>query len=541
MTTRRRRPATPTTALPPATVTDDQRRVTLLILGLMALGVLLWALTYRAQAIPLAGIDAEDYAQIGRQIAQGHGFTTLFLPLNGLAWLLETGRSLTPPWPNISRFPLPPLFMAGAFTLLGPSDLAASLFSLFGYLLGIPFAVLLGRRLGGLVIAALTGTLYTVHPDALQLSISALTEPLSASLLLAAAWLVLRDDARSHAIAGAIFGLGYWNRTTLLLLAAPAFVVIWLRATNRLRSAALFAVGAAALAGPWLVISWFMTGDPLFNLQNATVIPFGVEGGPTTFPWYTLNYSPQVPLGPLLLKWVGQAATVWELWPDSLGPVYLLAIAIVGWVVCPSPARPLHWLVVAWLVLQIVVYSFAGNITRFYTIFLPFVELFAGVGITWIAGRTIGARWSPALGGLLVLLVALPSLGAVTGVRPFEGSPSRSDALSAIVDVSLEAGPAIAAVTAPNDLVLSNVPWSVAWRAQRPSVPLPAFPSGLEEFERTTGLRVAAIYVTPQVYIVGMPAGWREWTLLRDRLEPPAGFRFERRFLHGGVLFVRAS
>jgi hypothetical protein len=234
-------------------------------------------------------------------------------------------------------------------------------------------------------------------------------------------------------------------------------------------------------------------------------------------------------------------ATVWELWPDSLGPVYLLAIAVVGWVVCPPAARSLRWLVVAWLVLQVIVYSFAGNITRFYTIFLPFVTLFASLGIVWLAGRTLGSRWAPAFGGLLILLVALPSLGAVTGLRPFEGSPTRSDALSAIVDVSLEAGPTIAALTGPNDLVLSNVPWSVAWRAQRPSAPLPALPNEVEELERRSGLRVAAIYVTPQVYIVGMPAGWREWTRLRDRTEPPPGFRFERRFRHGGVLYLRSA
>ncbi|MCS6803270.1 MAG: glycosyltransferase family 39 protein [Chloroflexota bacterium] len=535
----RRRPRGAAPAAPTASLKDDRRRVAALIGGVIVLGIVLWALTYRAQEVPLAGIDAEDYAQIGRQIAQGQGFTTLFLPLNGLAWLLETGRSVIPPWPNISRFPLPPLFMAGVFKVVGPSDLAASSFSLFGYLLGIPFAVLLGRQLGGVTLAALAGFLYAVHPDALQLSISALTEPLSASLLLAAAWLVLRRDARSHALAGAVFGIAYWNRTTLLLLALPALIVVWRRAAAPARSAALFCGLAAAFAAPWMAFMWGMTGDPLFNLQNATVIPFGTEGGPTDFPWYTFAYAPSVALGPLLAKWAGQVATVWELWPDSLGPVYLLALAVVGWAVCPPAAHALRWLALAWLVLQVVVYSFAGNITRFYTIFLPFVELFACLGVIWIAGKTVGARWGGALGGALILLVALPSIGAVTGLRPFEGSPSRSDALSAIVDVSLDAGPAIAAATRPTDLVLSNVPWSVAWRAQRPAAPLPADPSGLEEFERRTGLRVAALYLTPQVYIVGMPASWREWTLLRDRLEPPPGFRVERRLLHGGVLYLR--
>ncbi|MFN8535038.1 MAG: glycosyltransferase family 39 protein [Dehalococcoidia bacterium] len=520
-------------------VPQTNRPFVLLIVTLLVLGVVLWAFTFRAQAVPLAGIDAEDYAQIGRQIAEGRGFTTLFLPLNGLAWLQQHARPLDPPWPNISRFPLPPLVMAAIFRLIGPSDLAASLFSLGGYLLGIPFAVLLGRRLGGFLVAAVAGFLYTVHPDALQLSISALTEPLSGSLLLAGAYLALRSDARSHALAGAVFGIGYWNRTTLLLLAVPAAVVVWSRASDRVRSLLVFGAAAAAIAVPWMAVMWGMTGDPLFNLQNATVVPFGAEGGPTDFPWYTFAYAPSVATGALLDKWLAQATTVWELWPDSLGPIYLLTVAVVGWFICPRGERALRWLVLTWVVLQVVVYSFAGNITRFFTIFLPFVELFGAVGIVWIATRTLGRRWAPVLATLLVVLVALPSAGAVSGLRPFDGSPSRTDALSAIVDVSLEAGPAIASRTGPNELVLSNAPWSVAWRAARPSAPLPPFPSGLAEFERATGLRIAALYVTPQVYIVGMPAGWREWTLLRDRGEPPPGFRLERRFLHGGVLYVR--
>jgi hypothetical protein len=219
----------------------------------------------------------------------------------------------------------------------------------------------------------------------------------------------------------------------------------------------------------------------------------------------------------------------------------LLALAILGWVVCPRREWALRYLVLAWIGLQVVVYSFAGNITRFFTIFLPFVELFALVGVFWIAGKSIGARWAPALAGAVILLVALPSIGVVTGIRPFEGSPSRDDALSAIVDVSLDNGAVIASRTGPNDLVLSNAPWSVAWRAQRPAAPLPPTPGDLPEFERRTGLMPAALYVTPQVYIVGMPAGWREWTLLRDQGGAPPGYRVERRFLNGAVLMVRDS
>jgi hypothetical protein len=431
--------------------------------------------------------------------------------------------------------------MAGLFRLFGPSDLAAAGYSLLGTLLGVPFLVLLAWQLGGRALACTAGLLYVLHPNALQLTISALTEPLSASLLLAAAYLLLQRDVRAHALAGAIFGLSYWNRTTLLLLALPAAGLLLWRAPARWRSLAWFSALAALGAGLWMAISFLLIGDPFFNLQTVTVLPFGAPGGPTDFPWYTFALPPSLPLSALLAKWLNQAVTVWELWPEALGPLYLLALALLGWVTCPRNASPLRWLVLSWLLLQVALYSLAGNITRFYVIFLPFVELFAASALLTFTRRWLGTSWVVPFAAGLIFLVALPSAGAITGWRPFEGSPSRQDALSAIVDVDLSAGPAIAARLPPDALVLSNVPWSVAWRAARPAAPLPPSPSGLADFERETGLRVRALYLTPQVYIVGMPAGWREWTLLRDRGDAPPGFRLERRFLHGGVLYLRVE
>src|SRR4051794_4324088 len=72
-----------------ATAVHDIRSFWLLTAGLAVVAFLLWALAYAHSDVPIAGIDAEDYGQIGRQIANGQGLTTLFLPLNGLAWLKD--------------------------------------------------------------------------------------------------------------------------------------------------------------------------------------------------------------------------------------------------------------------------------------------------------------------------------------------------------------------------------------------------------------------------------------------------------------------
>lgn len=528
-------------ARPAAQPVDERRRLGIIIGLSLALGIILFALAYAHQSVPLAGIDAEDYGQMGRQIATGQGFSSLFMPLNGLAFLKERGLSLTPPWPNISRFPLPPLVMALIFRIFGASDLAVAGYSLIGYLAAVPFAVLIGRRLGGLALAAFAGILVVAHPDALQLAYSGLTEPLSGTVLLAAAWLVIRRDVRSHLLAGAVFGLGYWNRTTLLALAVPAAVMIWQTATRRRDSLLAFGLAAAAIAAPWAIWTWVLTGSPFFNLQNASVLTLGADPNRPDFAWYQLAYQAAAPdIGAALAKWIHEATTIYEILPDTLGPIYLLIFAIVGWWFCPPALRRLRWLLLVWILLQIAIYSFAGNISRFYTILLPFVTLFGGLGILTLARRVFSSdRLAILSAAVIALLVALPSIGAITGIRNFEGSPSRDDVFSAIVDVSLDNGPYVASKVAPNGLVLSNMPWSVAWRAARPAAPIPPRPADLDQFERDTGLRVAALYLTPQMYIVGVPSSWSEWRELRGNQQPPPGYVLDRRFRDGSVLFLR--
>lgn len=509
---------------------------------------MLFALLYRQQSVPLAGIDAEDYAQIGRQIAEGNGFTSLFMPLNGLAFLLERGTSLEPPWPNITRFPLPPLVMALIFKVIGPSDLAASFYSLIGYLVVVPFAVLLGKKLGGWPLAVFAGGMVVLHPDAAQLSFSGLTETVSSAILIAVAWLVLRNDLRSHVIAGLVLGLGYWNRTTLIALALPVAVLLWYTAEDRKKSTGYFLGATILVALPWMIWTFILTGNPLFNLQNASVLTLGADPTVTAFGWYTLTYQAAAPsLGDTFGKWIQEFLTFYEIlpaaqgfdYPGVLGPWYLLIFAIYGWLVCPEPLKPFRWLVLGWLVLQIVIYSFAGNISRFYTIFQPFVTIFGGFGILHLVSRALDRWGGYTAAAAAAFLISLPTFAAASGFQNFEGSPDRSDVFSAIVDVSLENGGYVASKTGSNDLILSNMPWSVAWRAHRPSAPIPPTPDGIAEFEQKTGLRVAALYLTPQMYIVGVPPTWSEWRELRGAERAPTGFVLDRRFRDGSMLLLR--
>jgi hypothetical protein len=97
----------------------------------------------------------------------------------------------------------------------------------------------------------------------------------------------------------------------------------------------------------------------------------------------------------------------------------------------------------------------------------------------------------------------------------------------------------LAEIVGPDLLVASNVPWSVAWQADRRAVPLPPTVGETATLERRFGLRIDAIYVAGQVTIADAPRSWREWEDLRRQGKPPAGFTLAESFPNGGRLFIR--
>ena len=74
---------------------------TFAILLPILLASVIFALYFRAQPHWLADPDAQDYAQLGRQIAAGRGPTTLFMPWNGLDYLHRRAEESGPPVPPV--------------------------------------------------------------------------------------------------------------------------------------------------------------------------------------------------------------------------------------------------------------------------------------------------------------------------------------------------------------------------------------------------------------------------------------------------------
>lgn len=561
-----------------------------LLPALLALAALLWLNAVRQSPQPIDNIDAEEYAAIGRALATSAGFTTPVMPLNGLAYLHERGFDLAAPWPNITRFPAPSLTMAALFTLFGATPFAAALSSGLFYVLATLPLFALARAMSGAAFGLAVTLLYLVHPAMLAAATSGLTESASACLIVTAFWLAYRHRNRPNAppwlplALGATLGLAFWNRQTLVALAAPLTVwLVWPRQAaptsrrsaqsaaspaatpaSRTKVAGLVVAGLGLLVAPWLVRNIWVLGDPFINLQTATVLPFGVKSAPRDFPWYLPEYTSPAAFittypNEVFAKWLGQLWDLREVAPSAFGPWFIFGLALIS-LVMPSRSidaasaerrrefNRFRLALFGGLAVQATVYSFVGNIERFYSIFQPLVAILAVDGLRSLAARARaplppgwrGASWFGL--GATCLIVAVgwtPVAGSFGAPAPREIS-SISGQLNAIVDISIENQPYIRANTPPGALFATNLPWSVGWQGQRRATPLSPTPDTLATMAARFGLRYDYIYLNPQVFIVAAPEGWKTWDRIRDgRDPPPTGFVIERRFGDGSMLLRR--
>jgi hypothetical protein len=152
-------------------VHTDELRIRKLLVGAFAVigPIVLLAIYYKLRFPGLTNPDALDFAQFGRNIAHGRGFTTLFLrPL-----VLTHGADPLHQ-PEVVHGPLFGVCLAIAFAAFGAKDsIAAGVSSMF-FLLTIPAVYLLGKRKFGARIGTLSALVFTLSSLSLEYATSGL-------------------------------------------------------------------------------------------------------------------------------------------------------------------------------------------------------------------------------------------------------------------------------------------------------------------------------------------------------------------------------
>ena len=500
--------------VPPYTVTSEDRantaarRIAVATLLTLLGPAVLW-LTYHARFQGLTLAEAMDYGQLARNIANGRGFvTSVVSPL---------GTNFSPDLTNhtdLTHAPLFPIISAAMFGAFGAKDSVLALTSAVFYLLTIPLVYLLALRLFGRRTAFLSALLYIVGERMLQYALSGTPITLAGFLLTAAALALHRGYAadadpeargsglKASALAGALIGLCYLTEYTFALCALPIAVYLALsRSRRRTASVLVFAAVFMLIAGPWMLRNYRATGYPVAGLRTYELVMMT-----DAYPSYTVYRSTDAK--PILELLSGNGTQVLRRSLAGLQAMYdQLPLLAGGWITALFLAGLLHvfrrqgadGLRAAMIsaLLAVVLSSLMLNPKVDLLVpFVPFVTVLAAAFLMYLLNAMhLPSVARAAVTTAVVLIAAFPTIVGIAIPAP------------TVRDVGMPMLMALRRQVPPNTVVVTDVPWAVAWYSHQPSVWLPKSEADFAKIDRLG--RVSTIYLSsmlaryPQTEAVG--------------------------------------
>jgi len=227
-------------------------------LGVAAIAFAIWFFAHQGLPWKLWSGDACEYAEMGRRLAAGEGFTT------GVIYPAELRFGAGADKPAVMRPPAWPVALAGAFAVAGPSERAAHALTGALFVGTAALTTVLGSTLAGPLVGALAGVTLATTPAFLALAMDPVSETPFAFLVTLAFLLFVRSGP-AFAI-GLVCGAAYLTRYNGLLLLPVFGAALWLRAPRSFRPVWLCVAGFAAIAAPWWLRNLLVTGDPFYTL-----------------------------------------------------------------------------------------------------------------------------------------------------------------------------------------------------------------------------------------------------------------------------------
>ncbi len=456
-----------------------------LAVGLLALG--LWS---RAPALAsFRAPDAYDYAQMGRAVHLGRGLSTQQIFPRHVPFLEERGLLDGTSWPNLSRYPLPPLLHAaaqmGTDNPFRAGQMVSGLF--FAVAMGL-LAVTAARGFG--VVGGLAATLLAFSdPDWLHSAHQALTEPLACACLLGFLGVVVGVEVgawgwrRSLAL-GLVSGIAVLTRTQLgFLVPVGALTCALLTAKGlRLRHEGCFFLGLFLSVLPWMVRNLSLVGSPWFSFSSTRNLVMGTGrdldmelSAPVGLSAVWEQHGSAI--GTKILEQLGAGITA-EYWGSMYAglPLWVAVGAALFTLLGILPRfrapRRLASLITSILALNFFTVSLAFPLDRFFLPTRPLLCLMAaGCLATLIRLITAHSPWVRR--GVAALALGALAIPAFQAVARHQESPRRVASLEGVLEVC-----------EPGSVIASDLSHRIALETPHRALRLPANPEELLEIDQ---------------------------------------------------------
>ncbi len=383
--------------------------------------------------------DAYYFAQLGRQIRLGHGYTSGQIFPRYIPYFQERGFLHDGEWPSLHRYPVAPTVAALFQLLLSDEIVAGAAQSGIFFLLSVPLFFLLAARLTSLHVATLASVFFIGCPQVWRSSFNGMTESSAIFVLLAIFLVGFHPATRAGRgggwlLLGGLCGLAYLARTQLLILWPLCLVqALALARGYRLASVMRFLAAASLTVSPWLARNYLVTGNPFFSFLTSRALT--AKSAVFSSGSIDLELHAPIEMSAVLQAYGDQiAAKVWaHLWPNLVNPlfwwemlgVYCLALplALLGNLI-RKPSLSGSFLLFERAALILVLANFFLVSTtyhkpRYYEAVTPFLIIILIARFWWLIGllgrRATMARHRAAPIFFVLLLV----LGAVRGLTTF--------------------------------------------------------------------------------------------------------------------------
>ena len=466
-----------------------------------------------------SSVTAMDQAQIARNLALGKGFSTQFIrPL--AIWQLQHAKKPVPKdnLPDFYQSPLNPLVNALPLALMKsdwkmladefiyPGERVIAGISIFFFLLSVAAWYFVGRLLFDSLLSLLGCAVILLSDMMWQFSLSGLPQMLMLFLLSGVAWLTLiamKNDHRVPVVLGSLFGAGL----LFGLLALAHGLAVWMFPGWMLFAFAYFrgfrALPLVALAGflivvgPWMARTYSVCGNP-FGLS---IYEAAISSGTSPEVGFLRSFD-----GPPALSTMFRMSTirsgVLEQGREIFSFFGMNLAAAVFFIALMHPFRTALTSVFRWSVLLMwlgavfgmAAFGVQGAISsnQLHVLFLP-IFIFYGLAFLLVL-------WSrlefgiPILRsiflGVVVFLCAIPLLSTLLAGRQMvvQWPPYIPPYISVLGEWFGE-----------KEIIASDMPWAVAWYANRKSLLLP---ETINDFSQTSdfgvlGGPISGLYLTP--------------------------------------------
>ena len=490
--------------------------------GAIVLGIILIAAIYLYQFRGFATSQAMDQAQIGRAIANGEGWKTKLVRPRAIAQLIKHGKNVPEKiWTDTYNAPLPPFVDAAALLFVKPfwkittrslvyvGDRAIAIMGILIFLGSVVVLFFTARRLFDRRLALLVCGLILLCDAMWQYSLSGLPQMLLLLLFNIAVYLIVRAVEAHYAAEpttlwliaiGAAFGLlalthalTLWMFLALLIFAALFFRPRWW-------SAAIILAAFAILYLPWLIRNIVVSGSP----GGVAIYSLFAGIGHTEWGWMRqMTFDPGAGLiGAFRDKFTtgltSQTARLFEYL--GLSVVALMFFVSLLHRFKRTETAAVRWLILAmWggAVLGMCLYGIneeqglAAN--QLHLIFVPLMSCY-GLAYLLVQWNRLGITIAFARAGFLAflyLLCALPMIFAtwLSPPKPFVRWPPYMPALIGVLNDWMR----------PEEITTSDMPWAVAWYANRRSLWLPDTIRTMMDLGdyKVLGAPINGVYLTP--------------------------------------------